>query len=137
MSTLASFLSGLVFSIGLVISGMIDPQKVLNFLDVAGTFDASLAFVMVGAIAVTFLGYRLALRRAAPLFDARFHYPEQTKIDARLVTGAAIFGVGWGLSGFCPGPALASLALLDRRVVIFVIAMVAGMTLARLVARLR
>lgn len=126
---------GLIFGIGLVVSGMSDPAKVLNFLDIAaipaGTWDASLAFVMAGAIAVTFIGYRLVLRRPAPLFADAFHLPTARRIDARVLIGPAIFGIGWGLAGFCPGPALTALGYGTGKAVTFVIAMIGGMIIAR------
>ena len=138
MAVLAQFIIGLIFGLGLIVSGMSDPAKVLNFLDFAairtGTWDASLAFVMVGAIAVTFAGYKLALQRSQPVFGEKFHLPMREDIDARIVAGPAIFGVGWGLSGFCPGPAITALGFGTKAAVIFGIAMLAGMWLARFVA---
>ena len=130
MSILAQFAIGLVFGLGLVIAGMSDPAKVLNFLDLGaiptGGWDPSLAFVMGGAIAVTFAGFRLVLRRKQPIFGGTFHLPTATDIDARIIAGPALFGVGWGLAGFCPGPALTAL--------IFVVAMLVGMGGARWLA---
>ena len=108
---LVQFVAGIMFGLGLVISGMANPAKVLNFLDVAGTWDPSLAFVMVGAVAVTAIGYRLVLARPKPLLASSFHLPTQRRLDARIFVGPAIFGIGWGLSGFCPGPAVTSLGL--------------------------
>lgn len=134
LSMIASLTSGLVFGLGLVISGMSDPAKVLNFLDLFGTFDPSLAFVMGGAVLVTFVGYRFVLRQAAPLLLDRFHRPTQTAIDAPLVTGSALFGVGWGLGGFCPGPAVTALPMMATGTLVFVPAMLAGMWLARMLA---
>ncbi len=135
MSILAQFAIGLVFGTGLVVAGMSDPAKVLNFLDLAairtGGWDASLAFVMAGAIAVTFAGYRLVLRRRQPVFDEAFHLPTATRIDARVVLGPAIFGVGWGLAGFCPGPAFTALATGGPAALLFVAAMMVGMGAAR------
>jgi len=131
MRPLTSLIVGMVFGLGLVVSGLANPAKVLNFLDVAGAWDPSLAFVMAGAVAVTAIGYRLVLTRSGPAFDARFHLPEATAIDGRLLGGAALFGVGWGLSGYCPGPAVTALAFLSPSTVIFVAAMLAGMWLAR------
>lgn len=125
---------GLLFGVGLVVSGMSNPAKVLNFLDIAGTFDPSLAFVMAGAVIVAFLGFRLALSRPAPVLESRFHLPTRTDIDARLVFGPALFGIGWGLGGFCPGPAFSALGLGAPGTLIFVPAMLAGMWVARLVA---
>jgi uncharacterized protein len=131
MGIVISAIAGLVFGLGLIISGMSDPAKVQNFLDVFGTWDPSLAFVMVGAIAVTFTGYRIAFGRGRPLIADGFSLPTKTAIDAPLVAGAALFGVGWGLSGFCPGPAIVSLPLLATGTLVFVPAMLVGMVLAR------
>jgi uncharacterized membrane protein YedE/YeeE len=137
MREAANLLTGLIFGLGLLISGMANPAKVQNFLDLAGAFDPSLIFVMAGAVAVTLVGYRLVLRRPKPVLAERFHLPAVKDIDARLVGGAALFGVGWGLSGFCPGPAIASLALLAKGTLVFVPTMLAGIALARLVMRAR
>ena len=109
-----NFLVGLIFGLGLLISGMANPAKVQNFLDLAGSFDPSLIFVMASALAVTFVGYRLVLRRERPVLAERFYLPSASIIDGRLILGAAMFGVGWGLSGFCPGPAIVSLPLLAK-----------------------
>lgn len=127
----AGFAAGLLFGLGLVVSGMSDPAKVMNFLDLFGTWDPSLAFVMGGAVAVTFVGYRLVLARPRPLFDATFHVPTTRDIDPTLLAGAAIFGMGWGLAGFCPGPAFTALPLLAPGTLIFVPAMLIGMAGAR------
>jgi uncharacterized protein len=138
MAVLLQFIIGLIFGIGLIVSGMSNPAKVLNFLDFAaipsGTWDASLAFVMAGAIAVTFIGFKLALKRPQPIFGEKFYLPGREDIDARLVAGPAIFGVGWGLAGFCPGPAVTALGFGTKAAVIFVLAMLAGMWLARFIA---
>jgi len=131
METLVQFLAGLIFGTGLVISGMIDPAKVLNFLDVAGTWDPSLAFVMIGAVVVTAIGYRLVLQRRRPIFATVFQVPTRREIDIRLVVGAMIFGIGWGLSGLCPGPALTSLSLGALGILVFVPALFVGMAAAR------
>jgi len=133
MSVLVNFALGLLFGLGLVVSGMANPAKVLNFLDVFGTWDPSLAFVMAGGLLVTFAGYRLALRRKAPILAASFQLPTRSDIDARVLAGPAVFGIGWGLGGFCPGPALTSLGLLAPGTLAFVPAMFAGMWLARLI----
>ena len=133
MGALVNAIAGFLFGLGLVIGGMADPAKVVNFLDLAGSWDPSLAFVMAGAVAVTFLGYKLVFRQPQPLLTARFYLPEMKQIDRRLVLGAAIFGVGWGLSGFCPGPAVTSLPLLAKGTLVFVPAMLGGMTLTRLI----
>ena len=132
MRSIANLLAGLIFGLGLLISGMANPAKVQNFLDLAGTFDPSLIFVMAGAVMVTFAGYRLVLRRPRPVLAERFYLPTAKDIDARLVGGAALFGIGWGLSGFCPGPAIVSLPLLATGTLIFVPAMLAGIAVARL-----
>jgi hypothetical protein len=124
---LASFVCGLIFGAGLLISGMTQPEKVLGFLDIFGAWDATLAFVMAGAVAVTSAGFALARRRSAPLLAPAFAWPTRSDIDAPLVTGAVLFGIGWGLAGFCPGPALVNLAGLSAPVVVFVMAMVVGM----------
>lgn len=132
MRALAGLLAGLIFGAGLVISGMFNPAKVLNFLDIAGTWDPSLIFVMGGALVVTFIGYRLVLGRARPVFDTRFFVPDRGDIDARLLTGAALFGVGWGIGGYCPGPAVTSATLGGWPTLAFLICMIAGMMLSRL-----
>jgi uncharacterized protein len=132
-SRIAAFISGVIFALGLGISGMTQPAKVTAFLDIAGNWDPSLAFVMVGAILVHAALYRLIRRRPTPLFASTFTVPTRTDIDARLVGGAALFGIGWGLGGFCPGPAVTSLASGNTAVVIFVISMLAGMYLFKLV----
>ena len=127
MPLLTALFSGLLFGAGLAISGMVNPAKVLNFLDLAGSFDATLLFVLGGAVVTTFIGYKLVLPRAEPLFAERFRLPERTDIDARLVGGAAIFGLGWGLAGFCPGPAIAAVVSLQIEPFIFIAAMAIGM----------
>jgi uncharacterized membrane protein YedE/YeeE len=125
--SLAAFLAGLVFGLGLVVSHMIDPAKVLGFLDIAGNWDPSLAFVMIGAIPVAAIGFRATRARPAPVLDSEFHGPARTRIDPALVLGSTLFGIGWGLVGFCPGPALTSLALGRWQSIVFVAAMLAGM----------
>ncbi len=130
MAIAINLIAGLIFGVGLILSGMIDPAKVLNFLDIAGTWDPSLAFVMAGAIAVTSVGYAIVGRRGKPFFADSFRWPEVAGIDVRLVLGAAIFGIGWGLVGLCPGPAITSLLLGAPAVYVFVSAMAAGIWLA-------
>ncbi len=137
MRSFYALLSGLIFGIGLVISGMANPAKVQNFLDIFGTWDPSLAFVMAGAIAVTALGYARVLKRPHPLAHTMFHMPTKTDLDPRLLSGSAIFGIGWGLSGFCPGPAITSLSLLAPGTVVFVVAMIIGMWAAKLFGQTR
>lgn len=138
MAIFVQFAIGLIFGVGLIVSGMSDPAKVLNFLDVggipAGTWDASLAFVMAGAVAVTFVGFGRVLKRARPFFAERFYLPTRADIDRRIVIGPAIFGIGWGLAGFCPGPALTALGFGSSSAFVFVAAMFAGMVLARFAA---
>jgi hypothetical protein len=131
-----AFLIGLLFGLGIVISGMGNPAKVLNFFDFAGTWDPSLIFVMGGALAVTFIGYRFVLARNRPLADERFHVPTSRTIDARLVGGAAVFGVGWGMAGFCPGGALPVIGTGRTEVLLFVAAMIAGIFTAQALMRL-
>ncbi|MCI4666408.1 MAG: YeeE/YedE family protein [Neomegalonema sp.] len=133
MRLAASFLIGLVFGVGIVISGMANPAKVLNFFDVAGAWDPSLIFVMGGALGVTFIGYRLVWRRRAPLFDSQFHIPARSDVDLRLIGGSALFGVGWGIAGFCPGGALPALGTGIADVFWFVGALIAGMLSTRAV----
>ncbi len=127
----AGFAFGLVFGGGIALAGMINPAKVLNFFDVAGTWDPSLAFVMAGALLVTFTGYRLVLRQEKPVFEAGFQLPAATRIDRPLVAGAALFGIGWGIAGFCPGGAIPALGLGEAAPWAFVAAMLAGILLAR------
>lgn len=126
---LIAFSAGLLFSIGLVVSGMVQPAKVKAFLDFFGAWDPSLAFVMVGAIATHFFAYRLVKKRSSPLFGREFKLPTSKNLDRRLILGAAIFGAGWGVAGFCPGPALTSLAGLNEDALIFVASMILGMGL--------
>jgi uncharacterized protein len=136
MKVLVALVAGLLFGIGLVLGGMTRPDIVLGFLDVFGHWNPQLAFVMGGAVLTTALGYRLVLTRARPLFDATFQIPTARKLDRRLLGGAALFGVGWGLAGYCPGPALASLTGGAPGLLLFVACMVAGWVLvARLPAR--
>jgi uncharacterized membrane protein YedE/YeeE len=132
MSFLINLALGLLFGVGLLVSGMSDPAKVLNFLDLAGTWDPSLAFVMGGAVLVAFVGYRLVLARGESIAGDRFHLPTRNDIDARILAGPALFGIGWGLGGFCPGPALTALGLGATGTLAFIPAMILGMWAARL-----
>ena len=132
MKALGGLLAGLIFGLGLAISGMLDPVRVLSFLDVAGDWDPSLAFVLGGAVSVSTLGVLLMRRRARPLLAPVFALPTKQRIDRRLVTGAALFGVGWGLVGLCPGPAISGLVLGHGASFVFAIAMLVGMLLYRL-----
>ena len=130
MPLIYSLLAGVIFGAGLTLSDMVNPARVLNFLDVAGQWDPTLMFVMAGGLAVTTLGYRWIFRRSSPLADDRFHLPTRRQIDLPLVGGAGLFGVGWGLAGICPGPALADLVTLQPKVLLFVAAMLVGMIAA-------
>ena len=125
--TIASFVVGLVFGLGLLVSGMTEPSKVFGFLDIFGAWDATLAFVIAGAVAVSAIGFALARSRGAPLLAPSFAWPTRREIDAPLIIGSALFGVGWGLAGICPGPALVDLAGLSAPIIVFVAAMVLGM----------
>ncbi len=137
MNTLAAFTSGLVFGLGLLLSGMADPGKVKGFLDLAGAWDPSLAFVMAGAILVGFFAFRFAGGRARSFLGGAIQLPTRRDIDLRLVAGSAVFGVGWGLAGYCPGPALVSLGAGQDKAVVFVAAMLAGMLIYTAVERYR
>ena len=133
----AALASGIVFGSGLALSGMLDPARVQGFLDVFGAWDPSLAFVLGGAVLVAFIGVRLMTRMKRPVLDDSFHLPSSTAIDAPLIAGSALFGIGWGIGGFCPGPALASLSVGFSGSFVFAIAMLVGMTLHDLVLRKR
>ena len=130
MKALVALLCGLVFGLGLAMSGMTDTAKVLGFLDIFGSWVPDLAFVMGGAVCVTLIAFRFVLRRERPLLSPRFSLPASSAIDARLLLGAAIFGIGWGIYGYCPGPALSALTYLRIDTLYFVIAMLVGMALA-------
>ena len=129
MLLLASLLCGFVFGCGLLISGMVSPTKVLAFLDVLGEWDPSLAVVMAAAVTVTWIGFKIAARHGRPFLAEKCEWPTRTRIDAPLVSGAVVFGVGWGLVGLCPGPAVENLATLSPEVSVFVAAMITGMAL--------
>jgi uncharacterized membrane protein YedE/YeeE len=134
-SLLTAFLSGLIFGVGLLLAGMANPAKVLAFLDIAGHWDPSLALVMGGAIPVSAIGFYLTRQRSAPLFGDNFQVPSNRKLDKRLVLGALGFGVGWGLAGFCPGPALVALGTGSLKPVVFVAAMLSGMVIFEMLER--
>jgi uncharacterized membrane protein YedE/YeeE len=136
MNIFSALLAGLVFGIGLILSGMTDPGKVIGFLDVAGTWDPSLAFVMGGAILVGFFAFRLAGKRGRAFLGGAMHLPTRRDIDARLVGGSIVFGIGWGLAGFCPGPALVSFGAGIDQAAIFVAALLGGMVLYRAAEKL-
>lgn len=137
MNALLAFGAGLVFGAGLILSGMTDPGKVIGFLDVAGNWDPSLAFVMGGAILVGFFAFRSAGRRGRTFLGGALHLPNRRDIDARLIGGSVAFGIGWGLAGFCPGPALVSLASGVDQAAVFVAAMLSGMVVYTAAERLR
>lgn len=127
-------IAGLIFGFGLTVSGMLDPMRVIGFLDITGgAWDPTLVFVLAGAVGVTAIGYGLVTKRAAPIYDAQFALPPTKEVDARLLGGAAMFGVGWGLVGYCPGPAIASIGFAGTSAAIFCLAMVGGMLLHRMI----
>ena len=131
MQPLVSLVAGVVFGLGLAVAEMTNPLKVLDFLDLAGHWDPSLAFVMGGAVLVTLVAFRFVLRRAVPLYGDRFHLPTLTQLDRKLLGGAALFGIGWGLAGYCPGPALATILSGNSETWLFVPAMLVGGALQR------
>ena len=130
-----AFVCGLMMSLGLIISGMVNPQKVIGFLDIFGNFDPTLAFVMAGALIVAGIGFRLR-GCPKPVLCEAFELPKKNKIDTPLISGAAMFGIGWGLAGFCPGPAIVGIGFGLSKVLTFVIAMVLGMFLAKQIQRM-
>ena len=134
MRFLTTLFAGLLFGTGLILSGMANPKKVQNFLDIFGSWDPSLAFVMGGAILVTAPGFWFVQKRSTPFFHDMFHLQTRKDIDARLLTGAALFGVGWGLGGLCPGPVVTSLPFATTGVLVFVPTMLVGMSLAKFTA---
>jgi len=137
LRNIAALACGILFGVGLGVSQMTNPDKVLDFFDVFGAWDPSLAFVMAGAVAVTAIAFRFVLRRPNPLCAEKFSLPTRADIDARLIGGSAVYGVGWGLVGFCVGPSIAALAYGDSRVAIFVVAMAVGAWLANIATRAR
>jgi hypothetical protein len=134
---IAAVVAGLLFGGGLALSGMTDPRVVIGFLDVAGAWNPTLAFVMAGALAVTLTGYRLAFRCGRPLWVEAFRLPAGTAIDGRLLVGAGLFGIGWGLAGYCPGPALAALGAAWPGTLVFVAAMALGLVLVKIATAAR
>jgi uncharacterized membrane protein YedE/YeeE len=135
MKTVSVLLAGILFGIGLMVSGMANPMKVLNFMDLFGSFDPTLIFVMGGGLLATLIGYQLVFRRKAPLFADKFYLPTSTGPDWKLVSGAALFGLGWGMTGFCPGPAIASAVLGYSQTFMFLAAMVAGMLVCKVAVK--
>lgn len=128
---LIAFISGILFGVGLALSQMVNPDKVLNFLDIAGNWDPSLIFVMLGALLVTIISFRFILKRSAPLFDSKFYLAVKTEIDKPLIIGAALFGIGWGIAGYCPGPAVAGLGVGNPEAVSILGAMLLGILVHR------
>jgi len=135
MATVFAFVAGLVFGLGLIVAGMVNPAKILGFLDIAGNWDPSLALVMVGAIAVGLVGFALARRRTLSALGLPMQLPSQRTVDARLVGGSLVFGIGWGLAGFCPGPAIVALGAGYAKAAVFVVAMLLGMGAFELIER--
>ena len=135
IDTLSSFLVGLIFGIGLILAGMTNPAKVIGFLDITGTWDPSLAFVMGGAILVAIIAFRFAKKRTVNFLGGAMRLPTSDMIDKRLVIGSLLFGAGWGMAGFCPGPALTSIGTGNPKAVIFVVAMIVGMAIFELADR--
>lgn len=134
MKLFFALLTGLIFGAGIAVSGMMDPAKVLNFFDVVDSWDPSLAFVMGGALIITFTGYRLTWMRDEPLFERTFQVPNSVIVDAKLVAGSALFGVGWGIAGFCPGAAIPALGTGRWEVALFLVAVVGGFYLHRVLS---
>ncbi|MBY0384092.1 YeeE/YedE family protein [bacterium] len=134
-NSITAFGVGVLFAIGLGLSGMTQPQKVIGFLDLFGDWDPSLLFVMGGAVGVHFFAYRWSLQRTSPLFSLHWHIPNKKEITPSLIFGSLLFGVGWGIAGYCPGPSLTSLVTLSWQPILFVASMISGMYLYRLGAR--
>lgn len=134
-SAISTFFAGLLFGVGLTISQMVNPAKVIAFLDISGDWDPSLAIVMVSALAITFFGYRYILRTSKPLFSSEFRLPKRQDIDARLILGAVLFGIGWGLVGLCPGPAISGLTFAGLNVILFLSSMLITIVGFRVITR--
>ena len=134
---ISSFLAGGLFGAGLLVSEMTNPAKVLGFLDIFGLWDPSLLLVMLGAVPTAFVGYQIVLRREKPVFSDMFHLPTSKDIDRKLVWGSVIFGIGWGLGGLCPGPAIASASFAGPDIVLFITAMLVGIFAGRLINKLQ
>lgn len=135
MRPLSSFISGLLFGLGLILSGMTDPRNIIGFLDVTGGWNPQLALVMLGAVSVTYFAFRYVGRRERSWLGEPIDLPISRAINRRLLAGAVLFGIGWGLVGYCPGPALASLATLDQAPLLFVLAMLVGMAMFEVITR--
>ena len=137
MRLFSIYVIGIIFGVGISMSGMANPAKVINFFDVAGTWDPSLMFVMGGALLITFIGYRFVLKGQSPVFDSKFHLPNKQDIDMQLVGGSALFGIGWGIAGFCPGGAIPAIGTGHNEVFIFMASLVVGIMIARFLQRPR
>ena len=137
MQFVTAFIIGLVFGLGIMVSGMASPAKVLNFFDFAGHWDPSLAFVMGGALLTAFFGYRLVFTRTSPILEAKFHLPSKAGVDLRLVGGSVLFGIGWGIAGFCPGGALPAIGTGRIEVFVFIAGLLAGILAARYILHSR
>lgn len=135
MRAIVGLICGMVFGVGLAMSGMTDTAKVLGFLDITGTWIPDLIFVMGGAVCVTVVAFRFVLKAKKPLLSPKFTLPTKTALDGQLLTGAAIFGIGWGVYGYCPGPAISALTYMDNKTAMFVAAMLVGMALANKVGK--
>ena len=135
MRAVVALIAGIIFGIGILISGMASPAKVLNFFDVTGAWDPSLMFVMGGALLTTLLGYRLIFMQGRPLLSNHFHLPDRSDLDLRLIVGAAIFGIGWGITGFCPGGALPAVGTGRAEVLLFVVGLIGGLVATRLMLK--
>ncbi|MGM0615564.1 MAG: DUF6691 family protein [Pseudomonadota bacterium] len=135
MKMVMGYVAGLLFGLGLAISGMTDPARVLGFLDIAGAWDPTLMFVLGGAVVTSFVGYRLVFKQSAPLFGERFQLPTRQDLDSKLLGGAALFGIGWGLSGYCPGPAIASIGGISLPLAAMLVTMVVGWFAAQRLSR--
>ncbi len=136
MLLISSFIAGLIFGLGLIFSGMTNPAKVIGFLDVTGKWDPSLVFVMLGAISVSFFAFRIAKKREYSLLGAKISLPTMQDIDVKLITGASVFGIGWAIAGYCPGPALASLLTSSKDAGTFVLAMLVGMAIFEVIQKI-
>lgn len=137
MLFLTSLIAGLLFGVGLIISGMTNPEKIIGFLDILGNWDPSLFFVMLGAVFISFFAFRLASKKPVSFLGQTMNIPTKKDIDLPLIYGSIIFGIGWGLAGYCPGPAIASIATINSQPIVFVIAMLIGMLVYEVIKRIQ
>lgn len=135
MKSIMSLVAGFIFSIGLVISGMINPDKVIGFLDIFGKWDFSLAFVMGGAVLINLITFKFLRMKESPFLNDKFEWPKSTDIDSKLIIGSSLFGIGWGLIGICPGPGIVNLATFDPKIIVFVLSMLTGMIIYKFFKR--